>query len=306
MSATYANMSDAELNQLIEEDRYHDWFSRRVYVIRKPRGGQFRGFLTEYIDHPAVLKSVAMRVADNEDHGVTAPGSLTVYYRNGEQVCFDCYAGTVFCSQFGITVSEDGERIYVISDVKGLWCYGKQGNVIWKTRYTSAGMVYPHPDGTLTCVTCSHLILLDANGKPIKKRALFDGCRFELSETAIGIQTSENVAAVIDLQTLEPIIKFSLTKLKIDNLRDILAADDYYILQGRERIGIFDLPNGRREIRDRQVLHLLDKNGTPLRRIEDPAWTWASRAALDRETNEIILRALYKHHTSDTYRIPLP
>lgn len=299
-------ITDTELAQLIDGDRYHDWFNRRVYEIRRPRGGRFVGFLTEYIDHPTVLRSVAMRVEYHENHDVTAPGSLTVYYKSGEQVSFDCYAGTIFCSQFGITVSEDGERIYVISDIKGLWCYSKQGDVIWKTRYTSAGMVYPHRDGTLTCVTCSHLILLDANGKPIKKRALFDGLRFEMSETTIGILTSENVAAVINLQTLEPIIKFSLSKLKIDNLKDILVADDYYILQGSERIGIFVLPDGKRDIRERQVLHLLDKNGSPMRKIEDPAWTWASRASLDRETNEIVLRALYKHHTTDTYRIPLP
>ena len=67
---------------------------------------------------------------DYRDYG------FVVYYKNGEQYTFECYTDTVFSGQHGIAISDDGERIYVISDIKGLWCYDKCGNIIWKTRYT--------------------------------------------------------------------------------------------------------------------------------------------------------------------------
>lgn len=294
-----------ELTQLVDRTRYFDCFNRKVYRLFNAENGRGTGYLTEYMNHPTVVKSIAIGVQRNESYDVIGPGSLTVYYKNGEQYSFACYTDTVFSGQFGITVSDDGERIYVISDVKGLWCYDKHGNVIWKTRYTSAGQVYPHRDGTVTCVTGRHLILLDENGKPIKKRVKFDGVDCEMSEKTIGILTSENVAAIIDVQTLEPILKISLSKLNIDRFRDIIEAGEYYVLQGYERIGIFDLPDGKRDIREKEVIYLLSNNGDVLRKIENPTWTFVSRAYVDRETNEVVLYALYKHHTDGTYRIPI-
>ena len=294
-----------ELTQLVDRTRCFDCFNRKVYRLFNAENGRGTGYLTEYMNHPTVVKSIAIGVQRNESYDVIGPGSLTVYYKNGEQYSFACYTDTVFSGQFGITVSDDGERIYVISDVKGLWCYDKHGNVIWKTRYTSAGQVYPHRDGTVTCVTGRHLILLDENGKPIKKRVKFDGVDCEMSEKTIGILTSENVAAIIDVQTLEPILKISLSKLNIDRFRDIIEAGEYYVLQGYERIGIFDLPDGKRDIREKEVIYLLSNNGDVLRKIENPTWTFVSRAYVDRETNEVVLYALYKHHTDGTYRIPI-
>lgn len=294
-----------ELTQLVDRTRCFDCFNRKVYRLFNAENGRGTGYLTEYMNHPTVVKSIAIGVQRNESYDVIGQGSLTVYYKNGEQYSFACYTDTVFSGQFGITVSDDGERIYVISDVKGLWCYDKHGNVIWKTRYTSAGQVYPHRDGTVTCVTGRHLILLDENGKPIKKRVKFDGVDCEISEKTIGILTSENVAAIIDVQTLEPILKISLSKLNIDRFRDIIEAGEYYVLQGCERIGIFDLPDGKRDIREKEVIYLLSNNGDVLRKIENPTWTFVSRAYVDRETNEVVLYALYKHHTDGTYRIPI-
>ena len=294
-----------ELTQLVDRTSCFDWFNRKVYRLFNAENGRGTGYLTEYMNHPTVVKSIAIGVQRNETYDPIGPGSLTVYYKKGEQHSFACYTDTVFSGQHGITVSDDGERIYVISDVKGLWCYDKHGNVIWKTRYTSAGQVYPHRDGTLTCVTGTHLILLDENGKPIKKRVKFDGVDCEMSEKTIGILSSENVVAVIDVQTLEPILKISLSKLNIDRFRDIIEAGEYYVLQGCERIGIFDLPNGKRDIREKEVIYLLSNNGDILRKIENPTWTYASRAYVDRETNEVVLYAQYKHHTNTTYRIAI-
>lgn len=295
------------MDNRIEIDRTScfDWFNRKVYRVFNIENGHRTGYLTEYIDHPTVIKSIAIGVKRDEAYDVSCPGYLTVYYKNGEQCSFECYTDTVFSGQFGITVSDDGERIYVISDVKGLWCYDKHGKIIWKTRYTSAGQVYPHRDGMVTCVTGTHIILLDASGKPIKKRTLFDGVRHPMSAKIIGILTSENVATVLDVQTLEPIQKISLSKLNIYSLHEIIEADKYYIVRGSELIGMFDMPNGKRDVRQKEVIYLIDDNGDILRKIENPTWKWSSRAYVDRETNEVVLYALYKSHTNDTYRIPI-
>ena len=297
-------VEDITLN--IDRTRCFDCFDKKVYALSKAGSTRLVGYLTEYIDHPTVEKSIAIGVQRNEAYDVIGPGKLIVFYHNGEKCSFECYTDTVFSGQFGISISADGKHIYVISDVKGLWCYNNQGEVVWKTRYTSAGQVYPHDDGTVTCVTGRHLILLDANGKPIKKRVLFDGDRCEMSTKTIGILTSENVLAVVDIKTLEPILKISLMKLKIDHFREIIEAGEYYIVQGTECLGIEDLPNGRRRFIEKDVIVLLDHNGRMLRRIDDGKWTFLSRAYVDREANEIVLYARFKHHTSKTYRIPIP
>lgn len=306
-------MEYTEIESLIVEDvtlnfdrsMCFDCFDKKVYALSKTGETRLVGYLTEYIDHPTVEKSIAFGTQRNEAYDVIGPGKLIVFYHNGEECSFECYTDTVFSGQFGISISADGERIYVISDIKGLWCYNKQGEIIWKTRYTSAGQTYPHDDGTVTCVTGRHLILLDENGKPLKKRVLFDGDRCEMSAKTIGILTSENVLAVVDVKTLEPILKISLIKLKIDHFREIIEADEYYIVQGTECLGMKDLPNGRRRFIEKDVIVLLDHNGRMLRRIDDGKWTVLSRAYVDRKTNEIVLYARFKHHTSKTYRIPI-
>jgi len=236
---------------------------------------------------------------------VIGPGSLTVFYKNGEKASFPCYTDTVYAGQFGVSISSNGERIYVISHLKGLWCYDKRGAVIWKTRYTTAEQVYPHGDGRVTCATSRHLILLDQNGKPIRKRTLFDGFRCEMSDKTIAILTSENVAAVIDVGTLEPIIKFSLSKLNIYHLFEIAEAGGYYILQGTELLGISELRDGKRELNQRSVIYVTDSDGAVIRKIEDAGWPWFSRAYLDSETNEIVLFAEDRCDTDEVYRIPI-
>ena len=296
-------VEDVTLN--FDRSRCFDCFDKKVYALSKTGETRLVGYLTEYIDHPTVEKSIAFGAQRNEAYDVIGPGKLIVFYHNGEECSFECYTDTVFSGQFGISISADGERIYVISDITGLWCYNKQGEIIWKTRYTSAGQTYPHDDGTVTCVTGRHLILLDENGKPLKKRVLFDGDRCEMSAKTIGILTSENVLAVVDVKTLEPILKISLIKLKIDHFREIIEADEYYIVQGTECLGMEDLPNGRRRFIEKDVIVLLDHNGRMLRRIDDGKWTFFSRAYVDRKTNEIVLYARFKHHTSKTYRIPI-
>ena len=306
-------MGYTEIESLIVEDvtlnfdrsMCLDRFDKKVYALSKTGETRLVGYLTEYIDHPTVVKSIAIGVERDEAYDIITPGRLTVFYHNGEKYSFECYTDTVFSGQFGISISADGERIYVISDIKGLWCYNKYGEILWKTRYTSAGHVYPHDDGTVTCVTGTHLILLDEKGKAIKKRVLFDGVRCKMSPQTIGILTSENVLAVVNIKTIEPILKISLLKLNIDHFREIIEADEYYIVQGTECLGMEILPNGQRRFIEKDIIVLLDHNGRMLRRIDDGKWTFLSRAYVDRKTNEIVLYARFKHHTSKTYRIPI-
>ncbi|MBE6543814.1 MAG: hypothetical protein E7675_05395 [Ruminococcaceae bacterium] len=288
-----------------DRSRCFDWFDKKVYNLSKLGSERRSGYYTEYVDHPTVKGSMAIGVERDEAYDMIGPGNLTVFYHNGEKYSFECYTDTVFSGQYGISISADGEHIYVISYIKGLWCYNKHGEILWKTRYTSAGHVYIHNDGTVTCVTGTHLILLDENGKAIKKRKLFDGVRCEMSHKNIGILTSENILAVVDVKTLEPILKISLLKLNIYNFHEILEADEYYIVRGYELVGIDELPNGKRKLNEKDLIYLLDRNGNVIRKIDDGKWTFSSRAYFDRTSNEIVLYALYKHHTSKTYRIPV-
>ena len=88
------------------------------------------GFVTEYPDHTVIEKTVAYGYELNEKLEISKIGRLTVYLRNGEQYTFDCWVSTIYCGQFGINVSDDGQYIYVISDEKGLWCYTYKGEIV--------------------------------------------------------------------------------------------------------------------------------------------------------------------------------
>ena len=165
------------------------------------------GFITEYPGHEYTEKT--------EVHGAedSVPGSITVYMRSGERYTFPCFATNVYCGQFGINVSRDGERIYVISDLKGLWCYSKSGELIWKTRYTAAQHVFANPDGTVTCVTSNAVIMLDENEKPIKKQNIVPFGADKVASNVIFAHTSERTVAFLNAETMEIIEKISLNKI---------------------------------------------------------------------------------------------
>ena len=177
-----------------------DYFDLKVYRTND-------GFITEYPENEYIEKT--------EVHGAeaSAPGSITVYTRSGESYTFPCFATTVYCGQFGINASSDGERIYVISDVKGLWCYSKSGDVIWKTRYTAAEHVFANPDGTVTCATSNAILMLDENGKPIKKQKIEPFSAQKVAKDIIFAYTSERAVAFFCAETLEIIEKIALNKI---------------------------------------------------------------------------------------------
>lgn len=294
-----------ELTGIVSRTPCIDRTDRKIYRIFNADTDKCNGYLTEYADHPTVQKSITVADEYNEEYDVIGPGSLTVIYKNGEKYSFPCYTDTVYAERFGVSISADGERIYVASHRKGLWCFGKRGEVIWKTRYTTAEQLYPHSDGCVTFTTSRNLILLGRDGNVIKKRNLFDGFRCEMTDKTIAILTSECVAAVIDVCTLDPIVKFSLSKLNIYHLFEIAEAGGYYILQGAELSGITELPNGKREINQKAVIYVTDNGGQVIRKIEDARWPWLSRAYLDSKTNEIVLYAENRLDTDKVYRIPI-
>ena len=74
----------AELTQMIDRTSCFDWFNRKVYRVFNAENGHSTGYLTEYIDHPTVIKSIAIGAKRDDAYDVIGPGSLTVYYKNGE------------------------------------------------------------------------------------------------------------------------------------------------------------------------------------------------------------------------------
>ncbi|MBQ9745917.1 MAG: hypothetical protein IJW21_03765 [Clostridia bacterium] len=167
------------------------------------------GFITRYAENKYVEKT-EVHGADIE---IPAPGSITVYMRSRESYTFPCWASSVYCGQYGINVSADGERIYVISDIKGLWCYSKSGDVLWKTRYTAAEHVFANPDGTVTCTTSTAIIMLDENGKPIKKQKIMPFSSEKISKNMIFAYVSERTVAFFRADTMESVEKIPLNKI---------------------------------------------------------------------------------------------
>ena len=177
-----------------------DYFDLKVYSTQD-------GFITEYPEHEYIEKT--------EVHGAedSAPGSISVYMRSGESYTFPCFATQIYCGQFGINVSADGEKIYVISDIKGLWCYTKSGELLWKTRYTSAQHVFAGADDTLTCVTSNAILMLDENGKAIKKQKIEPFSAEKVTKNVIFAYITERTVAFLQAERMSIIEKISLNKI---------------------------------------------------------------------------------------------
>ena len=141
----------------------------------------------------------------------------------------------VYCGQFGINVSDDGSRIYVISSEKGLWCYRFDGKILWKTRYTSVGDVILNANGTITCITSNKIILLDENGKLLNSRKILAYHASKASENMIYIAISERKAALIDCETLDVLWQVSLTQLGLDSAREAIIYKNKLILFGEHQ-----------------------------------------------------------------------
>jgi len=173
------------------------------------------GFITEYPDNAYIEKTVVYGLKMSETFKIIHEGKIIVVLRNGKQYEFNCWASTSYCGQFGISVSDDGEFIYLISDEVGLWCYTYKGEIVWKTRYTSIGHVIVNANCTITCITSTSLLVINQYGKTVKKRKICHYHADRASDNMIYAAITENVRALIDCETLDVLWQSSLKSLDI-------------------------------------------------------------------------------------------
>lgn len=196
--------------------------------------GKFH-FVTSYPDNKYIEKTVAYIYRDEYKNGklvMLEPGRLEVYMRGGETYCFETFA-TGTASQYGIQVSDNGKYIYVISNVKGLWCYTCTGEIVWKTRYTSVEAVFSHSDGKITCVMGNYLAILDENGKIIKKVPTSgEGSQGRVSDGLIASMTSPNIVTFFDSMTLEKKYRLALDKLGLRSFNRARLDGDCLVIGG--------------------------------------------------------------------------
>lgn len=208
-----------------------------IKKISDSTNGTYIGFITEYPDNNYIFQTIVYGHETNDFGEVVKQGNITVIMRNGEQYRFDCMASTVYCGQFGITVSKDGKRIYIISDEVGLWCYTYNGEIKWKTRYTSIGHVIENDDQTVTCVASTRILLLDGNGKKIKERKIIHYHAVKASKNVVYAAISENTMALIHSQSLEILWKTPIKKLGLSKSRYALIYNQYLIIKGEKENG---------------------------------------------------------------------
>lgn len=194
--------------------------------------GHVIGFTTEYPKNLYIEKTVALGYCLKENLEIAEMGSLTVYMRDGTSYSFGCWVSTVYCGQFGINVSEDGTRIYVISDEKGLWCYSYDGQILWKTRYTSAGDVILNSNDTITCITSTKIIQLNEAGKTINSRKILPYHACKASENILFVAISDLKVALIDTETLDIIWETSIRKMNLDNSKEAIIYKNILIISG--------------------------------------------------------------------------
>ena len=194
--------------------------------------GHTVGFTTEYPNNSYIEKTVAFGYHLNENLEITEMGKLTVYMKDGRTYSFECWISTIYCGQFGINVSEDGTRIYVISDKKGLWCYSYDGKIIWKTRYTSVGDVIVNSNGTITCITSTKIIQLDDKGKLINSMKILPYHAVKASENILYISLSELKKALLDCETFDIIWEYSISNMNLDSSREAIIYKNMLIISG--------------------------------------------------------------------------
>jgi len=192
-------------------------------------------FITSYPDNKYIEKTVAYIYRNEYKNGkfVTSEmGRLDVYMRNGETYSFETFV-TGTASQYGIQVSADGKYIYVISNIKGLWCYTCTGEIVWKTRYTSVAEVFPHADNKITCVMGNYLAILDENGKVIKKVPTSgEGAQGRVSDDLIASMTSPNVITFFDSMTLERKFRIAVDRLGLRGFSRARLEGCFLIIKG--------------------------------------------------------------------------
>lgn len=246
------------------------WYDVLVYSAYDTENNDRNGFVTKYPNHKFIEKTEVV----GAKLGLCTPdmpGSITVYMKNGATYSFECWADSVYCEQYGINVSPDGKYVYVISMAKGLWCYTYKGELVYKTRYTSASHVFPHDDHTATVVTRSKFLLLDENGQVLKKRSFYyDSHGEKISPTLLSVLTSENTLAIVDAKNLDIVQKISMTKLGLYDCwqQDTAISDDYVVVYGENCTGWVDNQwGGKTRLGDKLMFVITRIDGTVVKQV---------------------------------------
>ncbi len=254
---------------------YEEWTEashvRPRNILRVDTDRAAGGFTTHY----APACSIEKTVAHGADRDYTtagdpaSPGRLEVHMRTGEVYTFAAWA-TRWCASYGISVSDDGARIYVISDIKGLGCYTPHGEVLWKTRYTSVTDVVAHPDGSVTALTYNgNVYRMDENGRIVARRKSFDGRPVRLlSNDMVAACTGDYTVTFFDTATLEPICKTPFRKL-LERLDCTAISESCVLLVGTRYGKEIPLPNGGRQWERLPTVCLLDRRDNRVLRVFD-------------------------------------
>lgn len=204
-----------KIREIFEENNYH-------FICEYPSNKHVEKIVSYTCDFEVVDNSIKFKKA----------GRIEVYMRNGDKYLFDAWP-TVYCSQWGISVSDDGKYIYVISDLKGLWCYTYDGKIVWKTRYTSVTHTIVHSDNKLTCIMNKKLAVIDLNGKIVNQRPIMDYKGYKASEDYITANTSENIIAVFNSKTLDIIDKISIKDIGLKYYTQSYYANGVLTIKGK-------------------------------------------------------------------------
>ena len=77
---------------------------------------------------------------------------VTVFFRNGEKAVWMCQYLSSYAMQFGVSVSKDGEKVFVQTWEMGLLCFDSHtGERIWKTKSRRGVTTVVVNDRTLCC-----------------------------------------------------------------------------------------------------------------------------------------------------------
>ncbi len=242
---------------------------RNILRIEDMRAESF--FVTEYAPACPIEKTVAhyATVDYTSPDEPSVPGRLEVYMRTGEVHSFEAWA-TWWCADYGINVSDDGERIYVISDLKGLRCHDREGRLLWKNRYTSITRVLPHSDGSVTALTYNGRVFkFDGKGSIVAKRQAFGDRQATLmSSNIVALCTGDYTVTFFDTETLEPIHKTPFRGL-LENLECTAVSEKYILLVGKRAGAELRLPNGGRRWEKLPTVWLLDRRDNRVLRVFD-------------------------------------
>ena len=277
---------------ICDQEPSFSWFDVLVYKTYDTEKNCRCGFITEYPSNEYVEKTEVIG-AIHHLYESPKPGSITVYMKNGETYSFECWTDSVYSGQYGVNVSPDGKYVYLISDIKGMWCYTYKGELVYKTRYTSASHVFPHDDHTATVVTRTKFLLLDESGQVIKKRSFFyDSWGEKISPTLLSVLTNENVLAIVDAKSLDIIQKISLNKLGIYDCwqQDTAISDEYVVVYGENCTGWVDNQwGGKTRLGDKLMFVISRTDGTVIKRanLEDLGIENAYRTSFKK--NEIVI-----------------